>query len=183
MIPVFISERTPSANRVNLTEELQNANLSYLNRLQWLINTDTVYTGDKLIVEQSEFNNFSSISTQSAQWHALSALQLLGMRHPIVIDGKAFPDSDRPTLIKAFLIEYEFLSAKRKTKQREGQLLAKETASYTGRKPLNVPLPLLAEVQKNLKAGHITISQAMQQTKLSKTTLYRRLKKLKESQN
>jgi len=183
MIPVFMRERTPSANRVNLAEELQKANLTYLNRLEWLIRTDTVYTGDKLVVQESGFNNFSGISTRSAQWHALSALQLLGMRSPIVIDGIAFADSDRTTLIKAFLIEYEFLSTKRKTNQREGQLLAKETASYAGRKPISVPLPLLAEVKKNLNNGHITIAQAMQLTKLSRTTLYRRLKKLEQSQN
>ena len=182
MIPVFISERTPSANRVNLAEELQTANLTYLNRLEWLIKTDTVYTGDKLVVQELGFNNFSGISPRSAQWHALSVLQMLGMRSSIVIDGKVFADSERTTLIKAFQIEYVFLSTKRKTNQREGQLQAKETASYAGRKPLSVPLPLLAEVQKNLKAGHITISQAMQITKLSKTTLYRRLKKLTESQ-
>ena len=182
MIPVFISERTPSANRVNLAEELQKVNLTYLNRLEWLIKTDTVYTGDKLVVQESGFNNFYGISTRSAQWHALSALQMLGMRLPIVIDGKVFSDSERTTLIKAFLIEYEFLSAKRKTNQREGQLLAKETASYAGRKPLSVPIPLLAEVQKDLSSGHITIAQAMQLTKLSKTTLYRKLKKLEQSQ-
>jgi len=178
MIPVFISERTPSANRVNLTEELQQANLTYLNRLEWLINTDTIYTGDRLVVEKSGFNNFSGISTRSAQWHALSALQLLGMRLPIILDGKVFTDSERSTLIKTFLIEYEFLSAKRKRNQLEGQLLAKETGSYTGRKPRSVPLPLLAEVKKNLNSGQITISQAMDLTKLSRTTLYRRLKKL-----
>jgi len=36
----------------------------------------------------------------------------------------------------------------------------------------------LAEVKKNLNSGQITISQAMDLTKLSRTTLYRRLKKL-----
>ena len=178
MIPVFISERTPSPNRVNLAEELQSVGMTYLNRLAWLIRTDTIYTGDKLIVEESGFNNFSALSKRSAQWHALSALQLLGMRLPIVLDGISFPDSDRSTLIKAFIIEYEFISSKRTRAQREGQLLAKETGSYTGRKPLDVPLPLLADVKKNLKNGHITIAQAMEQTKLSKATLYRRFKKL-----
>ncbi len=178
MIPVFISERTPSPNRVNLIQELQEANITYLNRLAWLINTDTVYTGDSLVVQKTGFNNFFGISSQSAQWHALSVLQLLGMRLPIGIDGKAFADSDRSTLIKTFLIEYEFLSAKRKKNQREGQLQAKATDSYTGRKPLSVPLPLLAEVKKKLSCGQITVTQATQLTNLSRTTLYRRLKKL-----
>jgi len=64
VIPTFISERTPSPSRVNLKEELERANLDYMNRLQWLINTDTIYTGDKLIVEQDGFNNFTGFSTK-----------------------------------------------------------------------------------------------------------------------
>ncbi|HKL59745.1 MAG TPA: hypothetical protein VJ863_07595 [Sphaerochaeta sp.] len=52
MIPVFVSERTPSPNRVNLAEELQSVCLTNLNRLAWLIKADTIYTGDKLVVEK-----------------------------------------------------------------------------------------------------------------------------------
>lgn len=180
MTPVFISERSPSPNRVNLMQELQEANLTYLNRLKWLINTNTIYTGDKLVVQDTHFNNFHKISNLSGQWHALSILQLLGMRLPIVIDGKTFEMSDRSTLIKAFLIEYEFLSSKRKRNQRDGQLLAKERSTYAGRKPISVPLTVLAEVQKKLDSGYITISQAMEITNLSKSTLYRKLKALKQ---
>lgn len=100
------------------------------------------------------------------------------MRLPIVLDGISFPGSDRGALIKAFIIEYEFLSSKRIRAQREGQLLAKETGSFTGREPLAVPLLLLAGVKKNLKNSDITVVQAMDLTKLSKATLYRRFKKL-----
>jgi len=182
MTPVFISERTPPPNRVNLQQELKDANLEYLNSLEWLINTDTVYSGDKLVVENDGFNSFSGISDQSAQWHALSILQLLGMRRPIDIDGRLFNDSDRSVLIKTFLIEYEFLSSKRKENQSRGQILASEAGIYTGRKPIKVPLPLLAEVKKKLSSGHMTIQQALQATNLSKATLYRKLKNLKESQ-
>ncbi|MBI9094084.1 MAG: recombinase family protein [Sphaerochaeta sp.] len=182
MIPVFISERTPSANRVNLQEELREANLEYLDRLEWLINTDTVYSGDSLVVKKDGFNSFSGISKRSAQWHALSILQLLGMRQPIEIDGKLFKDSDRSLLIKTFLIEYEFLSTKRKENQNIGQLQAKEKGIYTGRKPIKVPLPLLDEVRKKLSSGQITLHEALHITNLSKATLYRKFKKLEESQ-
>lgn len=183
VIPTFISERTPSPNRANLQEELRRANLDYLNRLQWLINTDTVYTGDKLVVQQDGFNNFNGLSTKSAQWHALSILQLLGMRLPIDIHGTHFSDHERSTLIRAYLIEYEFLATKRRQRQFIGQLEAKERGVYAGRKPLEVSLPLLAEVREKLKAGRITLNEALQITKLSKATLYRRFKELGESQN
>jgi len=183
VIPTFISERTPSPSRVNLKEELERANLDYLNRLQWLINTDTVYTGDKLVVQQDGFNNFTGFSTKSAQWHALSVLQLLGMRLPIDIDGIHFSDQERSTLIKAYLIEYEFLATKRRQRQNIGQLEAKERGVYTGRKPIEVSLPLLDEVRQKLKAGRITLKDALAITKLSKATLYRKFKHLEESQN
>ena len=71
--------------------------------------------------------------------------------------------------MKAFLIEYEFLIAKRKRNQRVGQLLAKGKGSYERRKPLRIPIPLLAEVKKRLRLSQITVSQAMELTKLSKT--------------
>lgn len=122
MTPVFISERSFSPNRVHFKQEVQEANLTYLHRLKWLINTNTIYTGDKLVVQDTHCNNFHKISNLSRQWHVLSILQLLGMRLPIVIDGKTFEMSDGSVLIKAFLIEYEFLSSKRKKNQRDGQL-------------------------------------------------------------
>ncbi|MHC1692565.1 MAG: hypothetical protein AB9828_06045 [Sphaerochaetaceae bacterium] len=182
MIPTFISERTPPANRVNLQEELRSANLEYLNSLQWLINTNTVYSGDKLLVKKDGFNGFTGISKRSAQWHALSILQLLGMRLPIDIDGRRFGDGDRSTLIKAFLIEYEFLSAKRRENQSRGQLEARESGIYTGRKPIVLSIPLLAEVKDRLASGQMTLQEALQITKLSKATLYRKFKKLKSFQ-
>lgn len=183
VIPTFISERTPSPNRANLQEELQRANLNYLHRLQWLINTDTIYTGDKLIVEQDGFNNFTGFSDKSAQWHTLSVLQLSGMRIPIEIDGIHFSDQKRSTLIKAYLIEYEFLATKRRVQQKRGQMEAGERGVYTGRKPIDVSLPLLDEVRQKLKASRITLDEALAITKLSKATLYRRFKDLEESQN
>jgi len=183
VIPTFISERTPSPNRVNLKEELQRANLDYLNRLQWLINTDTVYTGDKLVVQQEGFNNFTGFSTKSAQWHALSVLQLLGMRLSIDIDGIHFFNQERSTLIKVYLNEYEFLATKRRQRQNVGQMEAKERGVYAGRKPIEVSLPLLDEVRGKLKAGRITLKEALEITKLSKATLYRRFKELEKSQN
>jgi len=136
-----------------------------------------------LVVQQDGFNNFTGISTRSTQWHALSILQLLGMRLPIDIHGTHFPDQERSTLIRAYLIEYEFLATKRRKQQSLGQLEARERGVYTGRKPIEVSLPLLSEVRDKLSRGYMTLNEALAITKLSKATLYRRFKKLEESQN
>jgi hypothetical protein len=42
--PVFISERTPAENREDLWELLANVKMEYLNRLEWLIRTNTRYS-------------------------------------------------------------------------------------------------------------------------------------------
>jgi len=120
---------------------------------------------------------------KNTQWHALSVRQLLGMRLPIDINGILFTDQERSTLIKAYLIEYEFLATKRRVQQKRGHMEASERGVYTGRKPIDVSLPLLDEVRQKLNAGRISLKEALAITKLSKATLYRRFKDLEESQN
>ncbi len=182
MTPVFISERTPPPNRVNLAEELREVNLEYLNRLEWLKRTHTIYFGDQLVVEDCSYNAFTGISSQSAQWHALSILQLLGMRLPIEIDGRSFEESERTLLIRIFLMEYEFLASRRLQRQKAGQEEARLRGIYKGRPPLQVSLLLLAEIKDKIDSGHMSIEEAMKKTGLSRSTLYRRLKNLKTSQ-
>ena len=52
--PVFISERAPGKNREDLWELLKQCDMQYLNQLEWLIRTDTRYSGDKLFVQRPE---------------------------------------------------------------------------------------------------------------------------------
>ena len=54
LVPVFISERSPGPNREDLWKLLQDCNMNYLNRLEWLIRTDTTYSGDKFYVQRPE---------------------------------------------------------------------------------------------------------------------------------
>ena len=54
IVPVFISERSPSKNREDLWDLLQECDMQYLNQLEWLIRTNTQYSGDKLFVRRPE---------------------------------------------------------------------------------------------------------------------------------
>ena len=45
MEPVFMTERSPSRNRVDLWELLESVGLDHYNRLEWLIRTDLRYCG------------------------------------------------------------------------------------------------------------------------------------------
>lgn len=51
-VPISISERSVNKNRNNLYEELDSVGLDYYNQLEWLIRTNTEYSGDNLIVER-----------------------------------------------------------------------------------------------------------------------------------
>ena len=53
MEPVFITERTPGRNRVDLWELLESVGLTYYDRLEWLIRTDLRAAVDNLIVERA----------------------------------------------------------------------------------------------------------------------------------
>lgn len=59
IVPTFISERTPGENREDLRKLLNDCNMEYLNRLEWLIRTDTQYSGDKLFVQRPETKNIN----------------------------------------------------------------------------------------------------------------------------
>lgn len=52
-VPVFMTERTPGPNREDLWELLDSVNLSYYDRLEWLIRTDLRAAVDNLIVERA----------------------------------------------------------------------------------------------------------------------------------
>lgn len=51
-VPSFISERTMDESRENLSEELRKVYMTDYKPLEWLIRTDSEYSGDNLIVEK-----------------------------------------------------------------------------------------------------------------------------------
>jgi len=181
--PVFISERTPSETRVDVRNLIMEAGLEYLNRLEWLVKTDHSYSGDRLVVKNIDFNNFTGINEVESQWYALSILKMLGMRQPITILGKTFPDHLRAPFIRLYLLEYDLLSRKRLANQRIGQEDAKDGGIYHGRKPIAASVTALHSAYESVRAGRMTVVEAMQATGLSRTTLYRRFKRLDAMQS
>ena len=63
--PTFISERAPSENRENLWQLLDNVGLDYLDKVEWLVRTNTRYIGDKLYVCAVESNGAKCESATS----------------------------------------------------------------------------------------------------------------------
>ena len=54
MTPYFITERTPSKNREDLWELLEEVGLEYYDRFEWLLRTDRYCGVDNLIVERAD---------------------------------------------------------------------------------------------------------------------------------
>lgn len=63
--PTFISERAPSENRENLWQLLDDVGLDYLDKVEWLVRTNTRYIGDKLYVCAVESNGAKCESATS----------------------------------------------------------------------------------------------------------------------
>ena len=61
-------------------------------------------------------------------------------------------------------------------RQREGIAIAKKQGKYTGRKPIQTPE--FEQVVRNWRSGQITAVEAMRTLHMSKTTFYRKAKKI-----
>lgn len=65
------------------------------------------------------------------------------------------------------------------SKRRAGIEQAKKKGKYTGRKPIDVDEKVLRQVNQELKAGLITVEEAMKRTKIgSRSTFYRKVRVL-----
>ena len=63
--------------------------------------------------------------------------------------------------------------------RRSGIEQAKKQGKYTGRKPIEVDEKVLRQVNQELKAGLISVEEAMKRTKIgSKSTFYRKVRAL-----
>lgn len=108
--PVFISERAPAENREDLYELISQQGMEYLNKLEWLIRTETRYSGDNLYVrefaegdagEALKVGDLSDLGINTAQ--TLKALlDALCAGRNIVGEGFVFGDAERAGL-HAFL--------------------------------------------------------------------------------
>ena len=54
MEPVFMTERSPSRNRIDVVQLMEDVGLDHYDRLEWLIRTTSRYIGDDLLVMRYE---------------------------------------------------------------------------------------------------------------------------------
>jgi hypothetical protein len=190
VIPVFISERAPSENREDLMQLLENCGMKYLNPLEWLIRTNTLYGGDRLYVRRWEalfeknIIRFSLIEQQQKRSVETirDTLREICAGNDIEGDDFAIDDSNRSgyyaLLMRLYIKEKTFLSQQRA----KGIKASAERGNYRGRKPTPIDDTKLYEVLSAYLHHKMTAEQASRKLGLSRSTFFRKLRESKSKE-
>lgn len=206
-VPVFMTERTPGPNREDLWELLDSVNLTYYDRLEWLIRTDLRAACDNLIVERARetekiehisdknelrkfvesgqygdeviIENLQILGNNSAECiKMLNHLMHYGIRLSSLKEGIKLSVEDYKGFLPIFAAMYEMDKEKRRRQQREGIKQAQERGVYQGRKRLSMDEDLFHNTAVRFQRKEISLEEALQITGFSKSTFYRRIKEL-----
>lgn len=204
-IPTFISERTPSQNREDLWELLDLVGLNYYDRFEWLLRTNMRAANDNLIVERRrkeaviqkfapailpEMQYGDKVIVESMEAIAGTTAGLTdGMFHILVSgidvitqEGQVLVDMTTRSAMIPYMMTQRLMAYREKIMNRQiGIEQAKKEGKYTGRKPIDVDETMLRQIAKELDEGIVTVEEAMKRAKInSRSTFYRKLRKLKE---
>lgn len=185
VIPVFISERAPARNRENLWELLKECDMQYLNQLEWLIRTNTRYSGDKLFVQRPEDKTLE-----------LESINLLGNRSAIICrkvlevicygDEVISPtltvnDKNRKQyydlLMALYSTERKFLDSRRS----KGIKQSAKEGNYRGRAKIRIDKLVAQEIFLDYQNKKISSAEAAKILEISKSTFLRRYRDFKNT--
>lgn len=187
MTPVFISERTPSENREDLWEHLDKYYMKSLNRLEWLIKTDTKYSGDRLFVQERRNIDNNPVINIDSMFNLVKRFDSInGALLDIICYGDylnckeiVINDNNRKDyynlLMPIYIKEYTL----RRNQIMRGINEAKENDTYKGRKRIMLDPLLFRKVGQEYLNGNITLEEALNKLKISRATFFRRLEDLR----
>ena len=202
-IPTFIAERTPSENREDLWEILESVGLDYYDRFEWLIRTPMRAANDNLIVERRRteqvvekyttgilsnlqygdkviVDSMKAIADTTAGFADEIFTVITNGVDIISESGQMLVDITTRSSMIPIIIAQKIIAQREYAKnRRSGIEQAKKQGKYTGRKPIEVDEKVLRQVNQELKAGLISVEEAMKRTKIgSKSTFYRKVRAL-----
>ncbi len=186
IVPTFISERTPSENREDVRELLDENNMESLNRLEWLIRTKTKYSGDNLFVLPYEGNEIKTYKKRSMYDLVKRSdninrviLSIICAGDYLYSDEITIDDNTRVNfyhlLMPIYIREYNL----KKTAQKQGIENAKAHNVYKGRRKSKIDPILFEKVLSDYESKKISVEEAATRLSISKVTFYRRLKEKK----
>lgn len=184
VIPVFISERAPGKNREDLWELLKDCNMQYLNQLEWLIRTDTKYSGDKLFVQRPEdktleVDSINSIGNRSAVI-CRKMLETICYGNNVISPSVKIDDTNRKQyfeLLKAmYSTERKYLDSQRSA----GIAVSAKNGNYKGREKIKIDKLAAQEIFLDYQAKKINSTDASKKLGISKSTFLRRYREYKK---
>lgn len=193
--PIFISERTPARNREDAWQLLEECNMEYLNKLEWLIKTDTRYIGDELFVRAlnpavcatateisfTEIREIISLSPNSEQ--ALrKILELFCCGTTILFERNPLSAETRKVLYTTVFDLYKKAYLYRESQRVNGVKTATEKGVYRGRKRKALDELLLREQIELFESRKTSAREAAAALDISEATFSADAKNL-SSQN
>lgn len=185
--PTFVSERAPSENREGLWQLLEACGMEYLDKIEWLIRTDTRYVGDGLYVRPLEKREAADgidaveaiAGAANSEQAARTVLAALCRGDVLLLSGNAIADSERKVLHDVLLSMYEKAYRMREEKRVAGVRAAAERGAYKGRKRKPVDELVLRETVARYEARELDAEEAATLLGMSVSTFFRRLKELR----
>ncbi len=184
VVPVFISERSPGENREDLWVLLEECNMQYLNRLEWLIRTDTRYSGDGFYVCKMDEKNLkvSSIDELGDRSSAISrkVLEVICSGGEVATKDFVIDDSNRKAYYELFMAMYRTERKYLDDRRRAGIKEAAMQGRYVGRTRIKIDTMELHEIFEEYETGKISGRDAAQKLKISASTFFRRYREYKK---
>ena len=182
IVPTFISERTPSERREDVSFLMEENEMKSLNRLEWLIRSNKRYSGDRLYVIPVDGNDTNNLKKQSMYDLVKRSdninkklLDIICFKDNLYTDEVVIDDSTRLSYYRLLMSMYTREYEKRKSLRQLGIEAARERNVYKGREKIKIDPLLFEKIANDYKNGKITIDQATKILKISKSTFFRRL--------
>lgn len=187
MVPVFISERSPGENREDLWVLLEKCNMDYLNRLEWLIRTDTRYSGDCMYVlrrggEDLKVDSLEDLGNRSSLI-SRRALEVICSGKRLITKHFVIDDSNRKMCYEIFMSLYKKERKYLEERKKDGMQKAAEEGRYKGRSRIKLDSMQLQEVFCEYEQGKLTGEKAADKLDISKSTFIRRYREYVKSIN
>ena len=183
IIPTFISERTPGENREDLWALMEESGMQALNRLEWLIRTNTRYSGDRFFVMPFDGEN-SRIYREKSMYDLVKRsdnihrklLQIICFGDYLYAEDITIDDISRGHYYRVLMPIYTREYERRRVQRNVGIARAKERGAYKGRTQIKIDPLLFDRVANDYLHGKISADQAATTLGISKSTFFRRLR-------
>jgi len=172
MEPVFMTERSPSRNRADVWDLMDEVKLDRYDRLEWLIRTDMRYAGDDLYVIRYECPKefeFDSPRKEDAARSCTKILAALATGGKVTVSGIVLDADSAVSLGHSLRLVLQ------------SDKMANPERTYitsAGRKKKRLDESTLYWAHEKMSKSQMTSEEVADHLHVSRSTLYRRLKEL-----